>query len=470
MRIGTMRVENFMGLAGEHTVPWGSLGLAHIAGVNLDDPGNSSNGAGKSTMLEALTWGLFGEGLPRPQGNTEQGARADEVLNDRVGKQCRVEVELVDEVEGKTYVVARWRKWKGNGETRAGNGVSLATDGAVTQALDEDEANRQIQTALGITHEIWCRGVVFGQESGFNFCDATAGQRQDILTTVLGLEVVDTWHERCRDEKRALTTKMAEWGGQVAVRRAELARVQADDPSVRMAAWEADRGEQLRVATAKQATVADRGKTLVAQLAAMPPVPDVEAIAPVGLPAWVEPPDPAEDPAIAAAWQALGVEEQTARAAVRTAEAAVSAADRDRQNLAAFNAQAVCPTCRQEISAAHKQACMGEATLRVDTSTAAAQASYAALEAVLRRKAGLVPPDLERQRVAGLRAEIASQRRTHQQEVSRLTAEWGGEGGRHEPEPGGSDRCGGCAQCGDRADAERVEDPGSDAHFAARAG
>jgi DNA repair exonuclease SbcCD ATPase subunit len=131
MALKLLRLEicGFMGFTGRSELMLDGLGLVHIAGINEDDPGSNSNGAAKTTILEALTWCLFGEGLPRPSGNSEQGVRADEVLNDRLGKQCRVAVDLRDE-DGTWYQVERWRKYKAAGESRQSNGVRMAVEDA----------------------------------------------------------------------------------------------------------------------------------------------------------------------------------------------------------------------------------------------------------------------------------------------------------------------------------------------------
>lgn len=347
----TITVENFMGWKGVHTVQLGNQGLLHVAGRNLDDPGNDSNGSGKSTLLEALTWCLFAEGLPRPQGNAERGVRADEVLNDTVGKQCRV---VVDVAGGAQPVrVERWRKWKVAGG-KASNGVRLLVGDVTYDTLDEAETDRLICKHLGITYDIWARGVVFGQEASFNFCDATASQRADILTTVRGLEDVDKWLEACRDEKRGLVNLLATESGKLGVLLANHDRLRAQDPNAVVAQWEAQRASRLEDVRRRQAEAETRGKGLAASLGALPPAVEPGA-APV--PAG----NPGADPALQTA------EEQATRALYQVqgelaqAQAALSSA---RSNLAGVQGRlgvATCPTCGQGISESHRATCMAEA-------------------------------------------------------------------------------------------------------------
>lgn len=263
MRLLYVKLINFMGYVGEHTLALDGLGLTQIAGVNLDDPGNDSNGAAKTTILEALTWCFFGEGLPRRSGNSEKGVSGDEVCNDRLGAQCQVEVQLEDEGTSPPTVigVVRWRKWK-EGRLKRSNGVSLRVgeDTGAEIYLDVSQGDRRIETVLGITREIWCRAVVFGQESAFNFCDATTKDRSEILTTVLGLEALDRWLGMARDERTELRERLAGQEGELTVHRAVLSGLEAETPNQAAEAWEADRLRRLAEADGRLAQVADAGR------------------------------------------------------------------------------------------------------------------------------------------------------------------------------------------------------------------
>jgi DNA repair exonuclease SbcCD ATPase subunit len=384
-------IENFMGLTGQHDLALGDLGLVHIAGRNLDDPGNNSNGSGKTTILEALTWGLFGEGIPRPQGNSERGVQADEVLNDRLDRQCRVTVEIRDGET--TWVVERWRKWKPQGG-RQSNGVRL-TEGAtvVGEALDEKETNRIICEKLGMTHDIWVRGVVFGQESQFNFCDATAKQRQEILTTVQGLEVVDAWHERCRDEKRAMTTKLAQANGGLDVRRATLAQAEKENPAPMAHEWELSKQRRYADAVRERDACGDAGKALAAELAAFQ-VPGEVAPA-----VWPDiPQELSRELDVAQRAAAL------ARAATFQADAAVEVASKVLDDLWQLNRNAVCPTCRQPITAEHKVACEKAAGAQKMQAAALASAALQQLKAAERQLT-----EIER-KVVGAKTKVLQER------------------------------------------------------------
>jgi DNA repair exonuclease SbcCD ATPase subunit len=348
MKLLSIKAINFMGLTGEHDLALDDLGLVHVAGLNLDDPGNSSNGAGKSTILEALTWGLFGEGLPRPQGNSEQGVRADEVLNDQLNKQCRVVVRLSD--GEKIYSIERYRKFKVEGARRQQTGVTFYDGLERAEALDEKETNRLICEALGMTHDIWCRGVVFGQEAGFNFCDATAKSRQEILTTVMGLEEIDTWQERCRDEKRALVSQMAEMDGRLSALRRQDEQLRAENPAERVAEWEAQRVQRRRDLELEQQSIEDHGKALKAQLGAQPELPELSEASQFGVSAEIAEP-----------YRKAEADVRDAKDMQGRIQADLRIAQQRLEQVVTFGQQSACPTCGQAIAKEHQDRCVAAA-------------------------------------------------------------------------------------------------------------
>lgn len=413
-------IENFMGLRGEHTIDLANQGMLHIAGRNEDDPGNDSNGSGKSTILEAITWCIFGKGLPRPQGNSEKGVAADEVLNDTLKKQCKVTVDLT---EGEvTYAVERWRKWKPEKKGKATNGVRLWINSAEPdgiEALDEAETTRLITEHLGITYDIWSRGVVFGQESQFNFCDATASQRSEILTTVRALEEIDTWMRKCRDEKGALGTKAAEQGGRVSVLEANLVQLRSDDPKARVDAWEAARQRRLSALYAQRDAAEALGKAKKAELDAVvlgEPPPEPATTMPPEPPApppVVEPPLPPEPPPVdeSGVEQALKLltEAQGARVAAEQRVQALQAVVKKAEEV---NSLETCPTCQQHIQEEHKAQCLAVAVADVDAAQealAAAQGLEASRQEAY-RQAHAQAQESSRERVAAIQAAQAAHR------------------------------------------------------------
>lgn len=102
MKFHTLEIENF-GSIKQAKVDFADQGLVLILGDNQDAAKADSNGAGKSLILEAFTWVLWGKTI---RGGDFSG---DGVVNRFVGKNCRVKLHIEDE-DGTDYTVERTRK------------------------------------------------------------------------------------------------------------------------------------------------------------------------------------------------------------------------------------------------------------------------------------------------------------------------------------------------------------------------
>lgn len=369
MRIIQVKTENFMALVGEQTVPLSDLGLVHISGINHDDPGCNSNGAGKTTILEAITWCLFGEGLPRPSGNSEQGARADEVLNDQLKKQCRVVVQLAD--DDAVYTVYRWRKWKNGQKNRASNGAVLEIDGVPLETLDIDEVNRLIVTRIGITYDIWCRGVIFGQESSFNFCETTSLKRNEILTTILGIGEIDSWIKKCRDERSRYKVEAAEISGKLDVTRNVLDRLEQSDPSLKVAEWDTTQQRRQQEAYELLQRVEQEGLSLKQQLDQFGQFSEL-------------PPVNVEDNELV--FKQLVDQKQNEHLAVygelAQQKKTLALLEKEIDSIKRLQVGAVCPTCYQAITGEHQANCLAQAQFKQTAASAWVLKSQAVLDQV----------------------------------------------------------------------------------------
>ena len=88
MEIQSVGIRNFL-IIGEVDAVLSGRGLTRIAGENLDDTTSSSNGSGKSCIIEAVYWCLFGDTL-------RDIKAADGVVNNTVKKDCSVVVQMLD--------------------------------------------------------------------------------------------------------------------------------------------------------------------------------------------------------------------------------------------------------------------------------------------------------------------------------------------------------------------------------------
>lgn len=158
MYFGKLFINNFL-VIGDAEVDLHNCGLTLIEGRNEDDESANSNGAGKSSLVDALCWCLYGV--------TGRGVSGDAVINKKAKKECHVGVEVWTEGLN-CYYIERGRKSKRLGNNLivqhvivdgndVGSGCELTkTTVADTQALVND--------LLGCSYEIFTSSIYAVQE------------------------------------------------------------------------------------------------------------------------------------------------------------------------------------------------------------------------------------------------------------------------------------------------------------------
>ena len=85
MKLKQLTIRNFMSIK-KATLELDNAGLVLVQGINDDDSAFDSNGAGKSTVFEAITYALFER--------TIRGLKSDEIINEDMKRNCSVTLTL----------------------------------------------------------------------------------------------------------------------------------------------------------------------------------------------------------------------------------------------------------------------------------------------------------------------------------------------------------------------------------------
>jgi len=147
----SLTLRNFLSFGNVPTVvEFQQHGTTLILGENLDDTesGVGANGVGKSTILNALVYGLY----DKPVSNITK----DNLVNNINKKNMQVTIEFSK--KGVTYLVKRERKMKAGA---AGNNVFLYKDGKDITPDSASHTNDSIVRILGIPYELFVRIVAF---------------------------------------------------------------------------------------------------------------------------------------------------------------------------------------------------------------------------------------------------------------------------------------------------------------------
>lgn len=203
-----LRISGFLSYRDSAELDFDSINLACISG---------HNGAGKSSLLDAFTWSLFGEA---------RGRGADVInLNQDVKA---AEVALTFAYEGYVYRVQRTLP-RGKStvlEFQVLDGGERKTEGGTWRPLTEKttrETQARIEQTLQLDYETFINASFFLQGKADQFTQKKASERKSILGTILGLEIWDTYKERTAERRKSIERDVDEIDGRIAEIDAELA-------------------------------------------------------------------------------------------------------------------------------------------------------------------------------------------------------------------------------------------------------
>jgi exonuclease SbcC len=239
MRPIRLEIKNVTAFRAEQTIEFDGLDLFAISG---------QTGAGKSTILDAMTYALFG----RIERIGKQGIQ--QLISQG---QPSMAVMLEFAIDGSRYRITRRTNAKGTTAVQ----FELAEGDEWIQAGEGSDkvsgANELIKRAIGLDYDAFTRTVLLPQNRFAEFLVGDAKERRSILTDLLGLELFERLGKRAGDikreaevEARARTTLLeTEYAGITPDAVAEAERIAKDAKH---------RDDALADAEAKVREVADR--------------------------------------------------------------------------------------------------------------------------------------------------------------------------------------------------------------------
>lgn len=186
LRILTGTFRNFLTIGQiEQSVDLAIDGLTLVLGENLDVGGaNSRNGAGKTSILQAISYGLFGKPLTK--------IRLDNLCNNVNGKGMLVTLDF--EVHGKRYRIERGRKPAV---------LRFYQDGVHQQAFDEAQGESrhtqaEIDRILGMSHTLF-RHIVALNTSTMPFLREEPSVQREVIEELFGIDQLSQRAEALKD-------------------------------------------------------------------------------------------------------------------------------------------------------------------------------------------------------------------------------------------------------------------------------
>lgn len=156
------------------------------------------NGAGKSALLDGITWALWG--------NSRLGARKDDDLI-RLGTNS-MEAEFTFGLGSEVYRVRRRYRAGPRSRTRLDFCVQ---DGGVWRELTKGgirATQREIDATLRLDYDTFANSALLRQGHADEFTVKTAAERKRVLSSILRLDRWSTYEDRAREQERAVDAEM----------------------------------------------------------------------------------------------------------------------------------------------------------------------------------------------------------------------------------------------------------------------
>jgi hypothetical protein len=245
--IKTLVMENFLPFRGRVELPLADQGVVLVRGDVRVSAATDSNGAGKTSVAHAISYGLFGEDLA--------GRKADAVACRFTEGQCVVRLDMEDALG--EWSVLRTRR-----------PASLMTVGIPGENGDAASVQEKVEQRLGFGLRTFKNAVVFGQGAFDRFAGAGQEEQMRMLDEIQGvdfresLERAKVWRGQLQEELR----KASEGRRASASRRDAVGSALAVQRSARDS-FDAEKGRQVEAGVAARASAQSRLDDVLADIA-----------------------------------------------------------------------------------------------------------------------------------------------------------------------------------------------------------
>ena len=195
-----IRISGFLSYRENVELNFEAIDLACISG---------HNGAGKSSLLDAITWSLFGEAR----------GKSSDIINLNADVKA-AEVSITFQHEGNTFRIQRTlpRKKSTVLEFQIQNGDEWKP---LTEKTTRDTQAR-IEQTLRLDYETFVNASFFLQGKADQFTQQNATKRKDVLSNILGLETWEVYKTRTAEKRKSIERDVDEIDGRLAEIEAEL--------------------------------------------------------------------------------------------------------------------------------------------------------------------------------------------------------------------------------------------------------
>jgi len=182
MHFLNLHLENFCAIR-ELDLPLANRGIVEITAENVAAEGFNNNGVGKSSVIGAIPWIIYGTTINKID-------YLDDVVNAHAGKNCMGRLLL--EKDGKTYEITRYRK-----HDIHKNKVYLTVDGIpvdLRNTREGDSVDSIILTLIGVSFDTFINAFFFGKgpiSRVKHFSEMSDSEQADLLYDIIDFSRFD---------------------------------------------------------------------------------------------------------------------------------------------------------------------------------------------------------------------------------------------------------------------------------------
>jgi exonuclease SbcC len=149
------------------------------------------NGAGKSSILDAMTWVLFGKAR----------SSNDNIINQN---SKNAEIDFVFEYENQRFRIMRSKTIEKSQILEFFVFDNLDNKYRALTEHNSTETQKRINATLRMDYDTFTNASFFLQGKADQFTQLSPGQRKEILSNILGLEIWETYRDIAKDERRKM--------------------------------------------------------------------------------------------------------------------------------------------------------------------------------------------------------------------------------------------------------------------------
>jgi DNA repair exonuclease SbcCD ATPase subunit len=172
-------IQNFLSI-GKVIIKFSNQGTVLIQGMVEGSSASESNGAGKSTIIEALCWVLFDDTL--------KGISKDNIINNYIGKDCFVSIK--GSLNGISYEITRYRK-----HSEFKNRIVFLYNNIDISEASDTKTNEKIESVLKMNFQDFQTNIIFSSDS-MKFLELGDTERKKIFDGIVKSDL----YENCIDK------------------------------------------------------------------------------------------------------------------------------------------------------------------------------------------------------------------------------------------------------------------------------